>query len=1225
MEYTGERFLPWVPNAQGSYEHYHRYLLALPFAKGKRVLDLASGEGYGTALLASVATEATGIDQDLQAVTHAVSNYIQSNLNYIHGSISDVPVHGQVYDLITCFEAIEHVTDQEKVLDEALRLLSDDGLLLISTPNKLVFSAEMGQQWSWHVHEFDYVEFRNFLENKFHHCIYLGQKTMMGSAIWPLQYSDGRLPNVEEIFVEKPEHGLRVVGAGSQTPMFFLAIASRQDLTALRQSLKSSSLIDVSLGLLKEKEDWIAKLKRDVETLDTMVRSKDVDLANLNQLIQSGSSAHKETLSELESLNETNTTSAAQLANLQEHLQTSEALVADLKNQLGAVRGYAHDRDHELHIATEYIAELHRGFIWRILMRVRSVADHIAPSGSPRRSFINKLKGYLRQSRSRRLSPPIAAPTPNEMAQTPAASSGEASAQVNQHYAVCTISSKNYLGLVRVFAESVHRSNPGIPVYVLLVDRVENKFDPVNEPYILITLDELDNIPNPPHFFFKYDPIELNTAAKPYFLDFLFRKFGIEKICYFDPDILVFSGLDTIWNLMDIHSMVITPHITSPYQDDLHPNEMEINLAGVFNLGFIALANTPTSAAFLTWWQARLYDYGYMNPSLGMHVDQNWVNFAPVMFSDVFILRDPAYNIAYWNLHERGHRLRFQDDTLYIDNRIATFFHFSGFDPDNINAISRHQNRFKLAEFPNLQPLFAYYRTLLQHSNYAEIKKWTYTFGRFDNGIIIPQFARVLYGRLSREQLQHFGDPFATKGVQPFFSWLNQPERDNQPGPTHLQMELYRTRVDLQHAFPDPASADWERFSGWLIEHATKDYTLDRVFLPIIPTLGETSPITYPTGGPQEKKARPFGVNVAGYLSGEFGVAEAARASIKSIEQAGIPHVINLVNTTYHRHEDKTFVDFSMNNPYRVNLVHVNADMSYDFVQQKGPEYFQERYNIGYWFWELSQFPTEWRSAFDFFQEIWVASAFCQESIARISPIPVVKMTFPVIVDDVPTHLNRSAFGLPEDQFLFGFVLDYMSLAERKNPMGLIKAFQLAFEDRTDVKLVIKTINTQHAPEKAAMLKDLVKNSNVTFIDGHLPRQEMVGLIASLDSYVSLHRSEGFGIGMAQAMYLRKPVIATGYSGNMDFMNHNNSYLVRYHLSELEQDYGPYKKGNAWAEPDLEHAAELMRLVCANRADSQEVAKRAEAHIKQQMSFELAGAAIKARLLALPGQPTDAA
>jgi glycosyltransferase involved in cell wall biosynthesis/SAM-dependent methyltransferase len=1290
MEYTGERYLPWEPNAQASYEHYHRYLLALPFADGKRVLDLASGEGYGTALLAGVATAAIGIEKDPQAVIHAINHYIRSNLKFIQGSILDVPIQNQTFELITCFEAIEHVAEQEKVLDEVLRLLSEDGLLIISTPNKLVFSGESGKPWPWHTHEFDYVEFRNFLEMKFKDVIYLGQKVMMGSSVWPLQLSEAEPHSVGEIFVEKPEQGLRVVDAESQAPMFFLAIASKRDLTELRQSLKSSSLVDVSLGLLKEKDGWIEKLRRDIETLDAMVRSKDVELANLNLLVQARESELQEKLLEMDNLHERDVETLdtmvrskdVELANLnllvrareselrekllelddlreiysaaQAAHSASETEAASLKSQLEATHAYIQRKEQDLHIAAEFIAELHRSSIWRMLLHVRAVLDRVAPAGSPARGLIGGLKDIYQHIRYRTDSHLLHTSTPVEPA------------HVNERYAVCTIASKNYLGMVRVFAESVQRTNPGTPVYVLLADRVENRFDPANEPYHLITLDELDNIPNAQHFFFKYDPIELNTAAKPYFLEYLFRKFGVEKICYFDPDIMVFSGLDNLWKLMDIHSMVVTPHITAPYEDELHPNELELNLAGVFNLGFIGLANTPTSAAFLAWWQVRLYDYCYMNPSIGMHVDQNWVNFAPAMYADVFILRDPAYNIAYWNLHERGRRLRFEGDTLFIDHRPAVFYHFSGFDPDHMNAISRHQDRFVLADFPNLQPLFAYYQDLLQRNDFAGIKKWPYAFGRFDNDVRIPQLARVLYSRLSREQIHSFGDPFATSGPHTFFDWINLP--GGYPGLTRLQMEIHRARVDLQKTFPDPSGADLEHFTGWLIANATKDHNLDQVFLPAFPTTRTTylsdarqrwrnllfalrqalkGPVTrlLPVNSkllhwlrsmdkeyfgqpihesrqivaPREHDDYPFGVNIAGYLMGEFGVAEAARASIKSMEAAGISHVLNIADTHVHRHEDHMFIEFSEKNPYRINLVHVNADQSHVFAGWKGTGYFQEHYNIGYWFWELSQFPLKWRSSFDYYQEIWVASAFCQESIAKSSPVPVIKMTFPVMVDEIHARPDRSAFGLPEDAFLFGFVFDYLSLAERKNPMGLIKAFQQAFENHEHALLVIKTINAEYAPEKVALLKDLSKGYNIRFIDGHISRQEMTGLIASFDSFVSLHRSEGFGIGMAQAMYLGKPVIATGYSGNMDFMNHNNSYLVRYQLEELEQDYGPYEKGNVWADPDLDHAAELMQLVFTDRTGAQIIAARAEADIKKQMTVELAGAEMKARLLTLPG------
>lgn len=141
--------------------------------------------------------------------------------------------------------------------------------------------------------------------------------------------------------------------------------------------------------------------------------------------------------------------------------------------------------------------------------------------------------------------------------------------------------------------------------------------------------------------------------------------------------------------------------------------------------------------------------------------------------------------------------------------------------------------------------------------------------------------------------------------------------------------------------------------------------------------------------------------------------------------------------------------------------------------------------------------------------------------------------------------------------------------------------------------------------------------SNIQFIDGYLDRDEVMSLLSSLDSYVSLHRSEGFGISMAQAMYLKKPVIATGYSGNMEFMNQNNSFLVRYQLAEIQENHGPYTKGQYWAEPDVEHAAELMRSVFDNQTHAQKIAERAAADITAKMLPEVTGAAMKERLLLL--------
>jgi len=1288
MKYTGERYLPWEKNAQASYEHYHRYIVAASFTKGKRVLDLASGEGYGTALLAVEAAEVTGVDIDPQAIAYASSQYIRSNLKFVQGSILDVPIKGQVFDVITCFEAIEHVDEQEKVLDDALRLLSDDGILIISTPNKLVFTDEADAPWPWHVKEFYYSEFQEFLKKKFIDVIFLGQRVINGSAIWPLDISVERQNHVlDEILVQNQGVGIEIVDVSRQKPMFFLAIAAKHNLDTLRNQLGSKYLIDVSLSLLNEKNQLIEKLQKDVGILDQMVRDKEKDLINLTDLIQDKQieivnltdlvqSKQIEIANLTRDVNQLNQISVHNEREIMDLKNIYEHQKAELINQIQATDVYIQQKEQDIRIAISALDEIYRSVGWRLLQRYRNLTYRLAPVGSIQRKLYNLLlnpKTLPHQIQTQQIIPSV-----NDNVEFVSADDVVPTKQ-SRDYAVCTIASKNYLSSVRVFSQSVRKTNPDVAIYVLLVDRVDEAFDATGEPFQVITLDELDNIPEPQNFKFKYAPIELNTAAKPYFLEYIFEKFNLKRVCYFDPDIYVFHTLQGLWELLSSYSIILTPHITQPYTDDRKPSELEINLAGIFNLGFIGISDTQTTRAFLQWWKVRMYDYCFMAPGAGMHVDQNWVNFAPVMRDGVFILRDPAYNIAYWNLHYRGKRLRFLgNERLLIDDRPVVFFHFSGLPTENLDNISKHQNRYTLSDFPNIKPLLEWYYGLLLKNGYEQTHLWSYAYGCFDNGVSIPFFVRDMYNRLDARQQKKFGDPFDTTGEYSFFSWLNQPVEVNnniEPKITRLHMEIYSARPDLQSAFPEPLGGSRLAFWNWLRSGGISDHNLDMAFIPmpIGQYIFETSTLLKKINfisrsvvvhvrnalkGPVKRLFKsnskviarlrafdqfyfglpvsisvnksdvaheiishvspaqyPFGVNIAGYIQGEFGVAEVARASIRALESSDLPYALNNVRASIHRHEDKTFDKFTEENPYAINLVHVNADQVPVFAHEKSADYFKRRYNIGYWFWELSKFPPQWRSSFDYFQEIWVASAFCQESIARLSPVPVVKMTFPILVDDAAAVSDRSAFRLPEEKFLFLFSYDYLSVFERKNPLGVLQAFRTAFGYQNDCMLVIKSINSVHAPEQVSMLKRAAQGLNIHFLDGNASRKQMTSLIASCDSYISLHRSEGFGLGMAEAMYMGKPVIATGYSGNLEFMNQNNSFLVRYQLAELEQNYGPYEKGNIWAEPDIEHAAELMKLVFENRSLSQQVALRAEMDMKTRMTPEMAGKEMKDRLL----------
>jgi FkbM family methyltransferase len=367
----------------------------------------------------------------------------------------------------------------------------------------------------------------------------------------------------------------------------------------------------------------------------------------------------------------------------------------------------------------------------------------------------------------------------------------------------------------------------------------------------------------------------------------------------------------------------------------------------------------------------------------------------------------------------------------------------------------------------------------------------------------------------------------------------------------------------------------------------------------------------------------PFGVNIAGCIASEKGTGEAVRSTVRSMEAANIPYVLNDFVDEYSANLDTSFAaHLSRNNPYGINLIQVNADSVPEFVRRKGKAYLRDRYNIGYWFWELSDFPPqEWQSSFQYLDEIWVGSNFALDAVSRVAPIPVVRI--PVsLPDELGTGgKKRSHFGLPKNKFIFLFMFDFMSIAERKNPLGLIKAFKAAFSRKDDALLVLKCSGS--SPDKLqavgtspAVVEEIKKastNANIRIVDGTLGRKETNDLLRLSDCYVSLHRSEGFGLTMAEAMSLEKPVIATAYSGNMDFMTPANSFLVKYKLVELGQDYGPYKKGCVWAEPDIDHAAELMRLVFEKNKLGKKIGRKARQDVLRHLHPRVVGELITER------------
>jgi len=332
-----------------------------------------------------------------------------------------------------------------------------------------------------------------------------------------------------------------------------------------------------------------------------------------------------------------------------------------------------------------------------------------------------------------------------------------------QDRAICTIIAKNYLAYARTLAESFLSFHPDHKCYVLIVDDFEAYIDPADECFEIVRLTDLE-IPDLPDFCFKYDVKELCTAVKAHLLGYLTRERSVERLLYFDPDILITAPLDELYEKLDIHDVVLTPHLDTDYpEDDLLPDDSHILRAGQFNLGFIGINSSENAQAFLNWWRPKLYNNCVVDVLHGYFVDQRFIDFVPILFENVLLEKNVGYNVAYWNLHSR--RVSNQQGSWKCNDGPLYFFHFSGYDPLRA-AMSSHipssLSRHRLSRRDDLSKLFAVYRELLIGNRYKEAISWPYSFGYFKSGEHIPDDLRPYYRSLPRKW-RSLGDPFNSR------------------------------------------------------------------------------------------------------------------------------------------------------------------------------------------------------------------------------------------------------------------------------------------------------------------------------------------------------------------------------------------------------------------------------------------------------------------------------
>ena len=362
---------------------------------------------------------------------------------------------------------------------------------------------------------------------------------------------------------------------------------------------------------------------------------------------------------------------------------------------------------------------------------------------------------------------------------------------------------------------------------------------------------------------------------------------------------------------------------------------------------------------------------------------------------------------------------------------------------------------------------------------------------------------------------------------------------------------------------------------------------------------------------------RKLGMNLMGYYKADLGLGEALRYMAKALAQSSIPFLIRQFSPTLRTRQGNHSLDAYVQAEcsYMVNCIIINPDILYRLPIWVSYAEWAKRYNIGHWFWELSDFPKEWRYALPLIDEIWVNSDFNAQTMRQAHP-RVTKIPFAIEFEMPGPQFTRSYFDLPQGGFLFLCSFDFHSSIYRKNPYATIDAFLMAFANHPGAAwLVIKSTHGDAYPQELAALKAHAQNDpRIIFIDQEFTIEQLHGLLQCADCYVSLHRAEGLGMGMAESMYLGKPVIATAYSGNLEFMNSSNACLVDYQLIDVGLGQYPHAQNQAWAQADVETASCAMQDMITKPAWRDSLAAQARQDMLERHSFKVMGNAIALRL-----------
>jgi len=756
--------------------------------------------------------------------------------------------------------------------------------------------------------------------------------------------------------------------------------------------------------------------------------------------------------------------------------------------------------------------------------------------------------------------------------------------------AFATIGFSNYLNRAKVLFQSLQDEHPESPRFFLALDEPELARETLGKLTTVVAIQEI-GFTSQEVFSRKtyYTPTELATSVKARLLLSLLRKFS--RVTYLDPDIEVFQKLEVEEDLFE-REILLTPHLVRPIPEDGRELKLgEVQRVGIFNLGFISATRGSEDA--LQWWDHELQFNGDSRPGESF-TDQKAAE-QLVAMSNTGIVRYDGWNVAYWNLHERN----------LSDINDLVFFHFSGFNPAVPNMLTKYyarEGRHRYSQPKWLQGLLSAYSTKCGSTPESSISRSKHNHTYFLDSPWLRQIIR-------ESHLDESGYSRPPGDKSNFSKWLSNPGTGLGGSPTipPVEMAFYRSRPDLQHVLPG-VSEGRPGVSRQVLDWMKHDTGAKKFAQSVFDDLG------LPTRDPAEageiyssyewnRSHEPkFGVNHVAYFGEKLGLAEASELLAGLIDDSGFPQEKYPIPNAIQRSSKLRFSPKTLGQPLKHlhTILGVNHDQVRDLWDLVGA-HSTEGKRIGYWWWEVNAVTDEHKRAARNFNQIWVGSEFVRSLLqGRLRP-PVKLVRLPLNPALDKTHLKHS-FRRSSGPITFFHNSSLVSDPERKNPRGVALAYMEAFAQEDGAQLRLHLTGGAETPWTRSALEKILKltsgRDDILVSTNSMDATDLYREIGSAHCFVSLHRSEGLGLNIRDAIQLGVPVIATEYGGNTDFMKSDTSHLVAYEPVQVRGSHY-YPETAIWAEPNLASAAHFMRAIADNPTEALDKAEKANNYLYQ--------------------------